>query len=280
MAISRRTCLLLALVFVSVFAGWQGIGASYAVSAGPSPASGASARLDSNLEELTIGADSVVVGTVVERNSYWNDEHTRIYTSMVLSLDDIFKGKISQDRITVSLLGGEADGIGEWVSDMPSFDQGEKAVVFLKKLSREQIPHTTVSQEQLSEEQFEVYGGFRGKFTVTGDKVGNLRIAQFKGHVNKILNGQTLTDDELDVPLSPIISPYSYSGYCWPHPPARLSITGLTRTPPIVLMKERRCGLPRQPGAPPVLTFHLAMPEQLRLQLSPKISSMKSCGQT
>src|SRR4030042_6632057 len=103
---------------------------------------------------------------------------------------------------------------------MPSFDQGEKAVVFLKKLSRGQIPHTTVSQEQLSEEQFEVYGGFRGKFAVTGDKVGNLPMAQFKGHVNKILNGQALTDDELDVPLSPIISPYSYSGYCWPHPPS------------------------------------------------------------
>src|SRR4030042_2951526 len=103
MAVARRTCLLLVLVFVSVFGGWQGTGASYAVSAGDSPASGVSARLDSSLEELTIGADSVVVGTVVERSSYWNDEHTRIYTSVVLSLDDIVKGEISQDRITVTL---------------------------------------------------------------------------------------------------------------------------------------------------------------------------------
>jgi len=51
MAISRTTCLLLALVFVSVFAGWQGVGASYAVSAGDGPASGVSARLDPWLQD-------------------------------------------------------------------------------------------------------------------------------------------------------------------------------------------------------------------------------------
>ena len=42
---------MLVLVFVSVFAGWQGVGASYAVSAGPSPASGVSARLDVWLQD-------------------------------------------------------------------------------------------------------------------------------------------------------------------------------------------------------------------------------------
>ena len=40
----------------------------------------------SNLEELTANADSVIEGTVIERNSYWNDEHNRIYTSVVLSV--------------------------------------------------------------------------------------------------------------------------------------------------------------------------------------------------
>ena len=92
------------------------------------------------LEELSNGADSVIVGTVVERSSYWNDEHTGIYTSVVLSVEERFKGTASQDKITITLPGGEVDGIGEWVSEMPSFDQGEKAVVFLKKLPEEQLP--------------------------------------------------------------------------------------------------------------------------------------------
>jgi hypothetical protein len=173
----------------------------------------------SGLEELTNGADSIIVGTVVERNSYWNDEHNRIYTSVVLSVEESFKGEASQDRITVTLPGGEAEGIGEWVSEMPSFEQGEKAVVFLKKLPEDQVPKVKDSKLQLFEEQFEVYGGFRGKFTVTEDKVANLPIAKFKERVNKILQGQALPIEELEVPLSQATFPYSYSGHSWPHPP-------------------------------------------------------------
>ena len=41
---------MLVLVFVSVFAGWQGVSASYAVSAGDTPAAGVSARLDTLLQ--------------------------------------------------------------------------------------------------------------------------------------------------------------------------------------------------------------------------------------
>jgi len=174
----------------------------------------------SPLEELINGADSVVVGTVVEQNSYWNDEHTGIYTSVVLSVEEMLKGTASQDRITVTLSGGEVDGMWERVSEMASFDQGERAVVFLKKLSKEQLPKVKDSNLQLPEEQFEVYGGFRGKFTITGDKVGNLPLAQFKEGVSNVLRGQPLTDWELDVPLSVATFPYSYVGFCWPHPPA------------------------------------------------------------
>ncbi len=109
---------------------------------------------NSSFEELTNGADSIIVGTVVERNSYWNDEHTGIYTSVALSVEESIKGKVSPDRIVVTFLGGEAEGIGEWVSDMPSFDQDEKAVVFLKKLTQEKLPKVKESKFQLPEEQF------------------------------------------------------------------------------------------------------------------------------
>ncbi len=172
-----------------------------------------------NLAELTAGADSVVAGTVVERNSYWNDERTGIYTSVVLSVEEGLKGTPGQDRITVTLPGGEADGIGEWVSDMPSFDQGERAVVFLKKLSTAQLPKTKASKLQFAEEQFEVYRGYQGKFAVNQGKVDNLSEVKFKERIRKVVEGRALQEDELYVPSSTATFPYSYAGFCWPHPP-------------------------------------------------------------
>jgi transcriptional regulator CtsR len=174
---------------------------------------------ESALQDLFNGADSIIVGTVVEHSSYWNEEHTGIYTTVILSVEESLKGAIIE-RITVILPGGEVDGMWEWVSSMPSFEQGEKVVVFLRKLSKAQLPEAKDSKVPLPEEQFEVYGGFRGKFTVAGDKVGDLPLAQFKERVNKVLKGQTLTYVESDVPLSVATFLYSYAGFCWPHPPA------------------------------------------------------------
>lgn len=61
---------------------------------------------NTNLEELTNGADSVMVGTVIERSSYWNDEHTGIYTSAVLSVNETLKGKKGEGSITVTFPAG------------------------------------------------------------------------------------------------------------------------------------------------------------------------------
>jgi len=172
-----------------------------------------------NLKELTNGADSILVGTVTERSSYWNDEHTRIYTSVVFSVEDRMKGDAGP-QVTITVPGGTVDGIGEWVSDMVSFDQGEKSVVFLKKLTTTQLPEASALQGQIPEEQFEVYYGSRGKFPVRGDRVDSLPVSEFKGRVNSILSGQALPSTELDIAPSVVTMPYSYAGYSWPHPPA------------------------------------------------------------
>jgi len=44
------------------------------------------------LQQLTQGADSILVGTVTESSSYWNDEHTQIFTAAVLAVEDKIKG--------------------------------------------------------------------------------------------------------------------------------------------------------------------------------------------
>src|SRR4030042_1698793 len=85
-----------------------------------------------DLQELAGGADSIVVGTVVGRTSQWNAEHTHIETQVTISVEERVKGA-GNNTVTVTLLGGEVDGITEWVSDMPSFNQGERVMVFLKE---------------------------------------------------------------------------------------------------------------------------------------------------
>ncbi|MGD0352441.1 MAG: matrixin family metalloprotease [Dehalococcoidia bacterium] len=169
-----------------------------------------------NLKDLTNGADSVLVGTVTDRNSYWNDAHTQIYTSVAFSVEDRIKGEAGPDKVTITVPGGEVEGIGEFVSEMPSFDQGEKAVVFLKKLNNAQPSKAMSLPDKFPAQQFEVYQGFRGKFPIKGDKANNLPVAEFKGRINSVLKGQALPATELDISPSVVTMPYLYAGYSWP----------------------------------------------------------------
>jgi len=173
----------------------------------------------SPLQELVRNADCIAVGTVVDRNSYWNEERNRIYTSVVLSVEERLKDTASDDKIIVTLPGGEVGEIGQWVSDMPRFEQGEKVVVFLKKLLEPQLAEAKNPELHFFGHEFEVYGGLRGKLTVTEGKVGDLPLAKFRERVSRVLKGETLPIEELEMPLSVATSAYSYSGLSWPHPP-------------------------------------------------------------
>jgi hypothetical protein len=146
----------------------------------------------------------------VELTSYWNDEHTGIFTSAVIAVDENVDNSTAQDSVNVTVLGGEAEGISEWVSDMPSFTQGEKTAVFLKKLERSQVPKSKFMEARLAEEQYEVYGGFKGKFAANDDAVGNLPTAKFKEAVSKIRRGESSPGVELDASLAVVTMPYSY----------------------------------------------------------------------
>jgi len=85
-----------------------------------------------SLEELTNLADNILVGTVSSLNSYWNAEHTRIYTDVTLSLERTLKGTMGAG-VVVKTPGGTAEGITERCSEAPSYAVGERLLLFLKK---------------------------------------------------------------------------------------------------------------------------------------------------
>ncbi len=143
-----------------------------------------------SLEEMARGADSIVVGTVVESTSQWNASRTRISTSVVTLVEQRLKGAPGQDKVTFTVPGGQVDGITEWVSDSPRFSKGERAVVFL---------------QQLPDARFQVYRGAQGKFAVQQGKVGVLPLAEFKGKISQALQRTaTVPGNEIWQPVGPI----------------------------------------------------------------------------
>jgi hypothetical protein len=64
-----------------------------------------------SLDQLTANSDRIVVGTVAERRSYWNDEHSGIYTSIAFSVEETLKGTANANAITVTYRGGQAGGL-------------------------------------------------------------------------------------------------------------------------------------------------------------------------
>jgi hypothetical protein len=131
------------------------------------------------LKDLVAGADNIISGTVIERGSRWDEERAGITTTVVISVEENIKGVLDQGRIAIIVPGGEVDGVGELVSDTPSFAIGEQVVVFINPVAGE---------------GFEVYGGYQGKFTIKSGNVGKWPLSEFKTRIIRILQGQPLPD--------------------------------------------------------------------------------------
>src|SRR5262245_36638444 len=81
------------------------------------------------LGALTKASTEIVRGTVVARESRWNDDKTLIVTDVVLETTENFKGEAAS-RFTLEVVGGR---VGDLVLDVvggPSFTIGEDVVVF------------------------------------------------------------------------------------------------------------------------------------------------------
>ena len=90
------------------------------------------------IKNMTRGADVIVSGKVKEKKSNWNAAKTRIYTMTTVEVDEYLKGNQSRKSVEVLTLGGEVGDVGEVYTHMPSFDDDEEVVLFLKKSEKSQ----------------------------------------------------------------------------------------------------------------------------------------------
>jgi hypothetical protein len=130
------------------------------------------------LEDLVLRADTILIGTVGEMQSAWNHNHTSIHTDVTIVPDQWIKGKTVAGPSVVRVPGGEVQGAAQDVSTAPSFQQGEKVIIFL---------------QQGEDAQFHVTGGFQGKFIVENNRVlgeEEVPLADFLDRIQAILKGQ------------------------------------------------------------------------------------------
>jgi len=114
------------------------------------------------LDDLAARANLILLGEAIDV-VYQKEANDSIYTLVTFSVEQIFKGEIA-DEVVIRVPGGKLDGQIQVVEDSPSFQLGERAVVFLENgggISR-------------------VFGGSQGKFTIDKDNmVGNILLQEF-----------------------------------------------------------------------------------------------------
>lgn len=105
-------------------------------------------------EALAGQAEVVAVGRVSSLVPQWNEDHSRIFTRVTLSVDQYIKGGSAGQPLTLLVPGGEVDGVGELYSHTAVFQSDESVLVFAQKDR---------------EGNYRVSAGQQGKYTVKRD---------------------------------------------------------------------------------------------------------------
>ena len=142
-----------------------------------------------SLEELISKASIILRGTVSKVESHWNESQTMIYTSVTVSVESYFKGGTVAKVVTIEVPGGTVGETTLWVSDTPSFEEGQEVILFLR------------------EEYFPIVGWFQGKYTVVDDRVveKGIPVDQFTGQIGAIMGGSPTSVEPSSAPKKNLI---------------------------------------------------------------------------
>jgi hypothetical protein len=108
------------------------------------------------LEDLVNKAHTIVAGRVTNSRTYWSSNRKLILTNYTIQVDESIKGKAGRN-LEVTTIGGKIGDVELHVAGMPSFKNGENAVVFIEQSAGYQT----------------VLGLSQGKFTVINGEVVN-----------------------------------------------------------------------------------------------------------
>ena len=170
-----------------------------------------------SLEDLVDDADVIIVGTVQDITSSWNDGKDSIFSTLTVSVEDVLAGEAGSETVEIIVPGGEVDGITQIVSTFPTFEIDEQAVLFLNKKPGQILP-----RRQIQAKLYELNGHSQGKLEVSGDEVMGMPIEDLEEGISNILeNGNS--DDvhilewyDFDEPYNQYNDQFVYLGIRWP----------------------------------------------------------------
>lgn len=82
-------------------------------------------------KEMAERADLVVLGKVARVHSFWNENHTKIFTRTTIAVDETYKGTASP-TVDILQLGGTVDYVRVTVDGALSWTEGEEVLLFLE----------------------------------------------------------------------------------------------------------------------------------------------------
>ena len=143
----------------------------------------ATSMLYQDVASLTQSSDAVVHGKVTKTESRWSGDHKRIVPDVWVDVAEFLKGK-GNKTVVVQQPGGEVDGIGQRVSGLASFSEGEEVVLFL---------------ERQGTERYRLAGMAQGKFRVerSSDKTATFVVPESVGDA-ELIDPQTRQPAQAD----------------------------------------------------------------------------------
>jgi hypothetical protein len=91
----------------------------------------ASTFLGMDQRELLANSDAVVVGRVLQVDSFWNAEHTMIVTEAAVEIQETVVGKLRSSVVTIRTYGGQVESYRIEAHGFPTFSVDDRVLVFL-----------------------------------------------------------------------------------------------------------------------------------------------------
>jgi hypothetical protein len=111
--------------------------------------------------EMANNSALVLSGRVAGSDSYWNDEHTKIFTRITILVDETYKGQHSP-RVELVQLGGIVGNVKVTVEGALQWKEGEEVLLFLEPCG--------------SASQYQVAGLSQGRFEIERDPATGKRL--------------------------------------------------------------------------------------------------------
>jgi hypothetical protein len=101
----------------------------------PAIAGGSSLR-QLDVDEITAASELIFEGRVISRKVTHEKDSRTLRTRVTFEVLEVIKGEYAEERLTLSFLGGQLDGLSLEVSDMRIPRVGEHGIYFVERLNQ------------------------------------------------------------------------------------------------------------------------------------------------